>query len=312
MAKYRLTDVFNKRDQLDRIDFTKIVKEAEELEKQLVTSLNLPSFLEQADPIVDHIKQIKDSVDFIQSQKGELKNRFARTIRMLERESMIQSYKFYENRFLKDSPPAIVKYIKNCTDPEFLDEAKGMLADLTNWTYPGLEIGPGAGTWTKELVACDPLYIVDIHESFLEKTKNQFNELYQRRLRPYVINGTDLSCLPQEQIGLAFAWNVFEFLPYEVIKNYLRSVYSVLRPGGYFMFSYNNCEMYSSSDLASRGLRCYMTRTKMVGLTEGTGFSIIKFVDRKPYLSYVIIQKPGADYPTHNRAGQTIGTIEQN
>jgi len=33
MSKYKLTDVFNKRDQLDKTNFTKIVKEAEELLK---------------------------------------------------------------------------------------------------------------------------------------------------------------------------------------------------------------------------------------------------------------------------------------
>ena len=311
MAKYKLTDVFNKRDQLDRIDFSKIIKESADLEKQIMNSLDLPGFLEKADPIFEHIQQIKDSVDYITSQKKDLKDRFSRTIRMLERNSMIKSYDFYEKRFCKDGPPAITKYPKNATDPEYIKEAKGMLSDLTNWTYPGLEIGPGLGTWTRDLIACDPLYIVDVHESFLEKTKSQFNELYQRRLRPYVIEETDLSCLPQGQIGLAFAWNVFEFLPYEIIKDYLKSVNSVLAPGGYFMFSYNNCEMYASSDLAERGLRCYMTRTKMVSLTEGTGYRIIKFVDRKPHLSYVIIQKTGSDRVEHNRAGQTVGKIEK-
>jgi hypothetical protein len=57
----------------------------------------------------------------------------------------------------------------------------------------------------------------------LTTAMTQFNEQYQQRLRPYVIqerSGQDILWqLAQDQFGLVFAWGFFELhRPFEVLK----------------------------------------------------------------------------------------------
>ena len=76
-----------------------------------------------------------------------------------------------------------------------LSVVRGRIGTYTDWRFPGLEIGTGDATWTRMLVASDPLYIVDYNNEFLESTKATFNEVYKRRLRCYLSNGTSCSII---------------------------------------------------------------------------------------------------------------------
>jgi len=303
----RLTKVFNCRDQFSKIDTDLLRTEVKALEQKLHSSTDGLSNIEDHS-YFEKLQQITKLLEDIDNELPETREKFERKIKTLEQGYLKDSYDTYENRFSKDFPPDVAKYPPNATDPESIATIKSLIKYYVDWTFPGLEVGPGTGRWTRELVACDPLYIVDIHKSFLDKTIAQFSSQYQRRIRPYCTTGTDLSIIPQGQIGFVFAWEVFEYLPYDEIKQYLKSIYSVMRPGGVLMFSYNNCEQYGSCLLAEDKLRCYMTRSKMRDLTEGLGYSTIEYTDKEPSLSYAIVKKPGQ--LNHNRDGQTLATIK--
>lgn len=170
---------------------------------------------------------------------------------------------------------------------------KSQISKYVSWKYPGLEIGPGDGEWTTHMVACDPLYLVDIHQEFLDVTKGLFNPEYQRKLCMYITSETDLSMLPQNQIGFAFSWNVFNYLPYDLIDQYLAHIYSVLRPGGVSMFSYNNAERYHCAVNVEKGFMSYMPKRLLLELISKHGFELIVAQDIDDYVSWVEIRKPG-------------------
>ena len=123
---------------------------------------------------------------------------------------------------------------------------RGAIAKYCAWQYPTLELGSGLCEFTKDLVGSDPLYITDCLPELLDEAVAQFNPVYQKRVRPYLIDYRlqDYSKLPQGQFGFVFAWNVLNYYPMPKIIRLLPKIERLLRPGGVFMFSYNNSDRY--------------------------------------------------------------------
>ena len=180
----------------------------------------------------------------------------------------------------------------------------------SSWQYPGLEIGPGDGEWTPMLVASDPLYLIDNHNEFLESTLGKFNDDYQRRLRPYVIDfrTNNIMALPHDQIGFAFAWNVFNFFPEFELRHYLTQVFGLLRPGGTLLFSYNNCDNPTQAGFAEEGWMSWMPRTLLTTILTDIGFVDLEFFEPELNISFVEVKKPGIK--TTIKAHQVLGEIK--
>jgi SAM-dependent methyltransferase len=44
------------------------------------------------------------------------------------------------------------------------------------------------------------------------------------------------------QFGIVLCWDNFNHLSLDKIEKYIREVWKLLRPGGCFIFNYNNCD----------------------------------------------------------------------
>lgn len=182
-----------------------------------------------------------------------------------------------------------------------------IIQKYSNPKYACLEIGPGDGEWTPHLVASDPLYLVDIHQEFLESTMFKFPEQYRRRIRPYLVdfsNQYNLKMLPQNQFGFIFSWNVFDYFPQRELKLYLESCLHVLRPGGRMLFSYNNCDTVVGVNFVEIGNKSWMTEDLVLTICKDLGFEIeINNADNE---SWICIKKPGelTTVKTHQALGE--------
>jgi SAM-dependent methyltransferase len=180
----------------------------------------------------------------------------------------------------------------------------------SSWQYPGLEIGPGDGAWTPMLVASDPLYIIDNHKEFLDVASGQFHDDYQRRLRQYVIDfrTNNITALPKNQIGFAFAWNVFNFFPEYELRHYLTQVFDLLRPGGTLLFSYNNCDNPTQAGFVEEGWMSWMPRTLLTTILTELGYVDFEFFEPAQNISFVEVKKPGVKVTS--KAHQVLGEIK--
>lgn len=198
----------------------------------------------------------------------------------------------------------------------FSEEARALLEHrlvlYSDWHYPGLEIGPGSGVWTKCLVSNDPLYLLDIRKSYLDETKALFPVEYQNRLRCYLIpennEPEDLSGLPQKQFGFVVSINVFEYFSFDKIRHYLEEVWKLLRPGGVFLFTYNNGERPECAQLAENGTVSYIPKTMLVTFCETHGYEVIKTFDLDNTVCWIEIRKPGELKTV--KAHQAMGEIK--
>jgi SAM-dependent methyltransferase len=194
---------------------------------------------------------------------------------------------------------------------EVLEEIELRVGKYSIWQFPTLEIGCRDGEWTKLLVAGDPLYITDHYRDFLESAVEQFTPEYQNRIRPYLTRDADLSMLPQGQFGFVFCWNFLNYRSMDTIKEYLKSVKELLRPGGTFMFSYNNGDIPKCAGYVEWVWMSYIPKRMLVPLCESLGFEITAAPDYDESgtaISWIELRKPGVLYSPKKQ--QVLGEIK--
>ena len=199
------------------------------------------------------------------------------------------------------------------------DNAKSMLLSSihknTNWRYPGLLLGCRSSEWINAMNLCDPLYLTNYNPVSIKDLINHYSIVYQRRLRTYIVNDYDFLDLPQEQFKIVASVDYFNYIQYEEIKKCIYQVYNLLKPGGTFIFSYNNCDLPSSAILVDKGIMSYCSSKKLQSDCLEAGFEISAVKDMKiedttyNHLSWIELGKPGKLYTSKSKP--TLGLIGQ-
>jgi hypothetical protein len=169
----------------------------------------------------------------------------------------------------------------------------------SDWHYPALQITPRSKKWIDPMVAADPLYLTHISIPAIMDLIKEYPELYQRRLRIYAIEDRNFSILPQGQFSFVLCWDMFNYLSADKIEQYLKEVFQLLRPGGHFVFSYNNCDLEGPILAAELQAASFVTARWLVKLCDEIGYEIIESQDVETgdafttHISWVEIKKPG-------------------
>ena len=163
----------------------------------------------------------------------------------------------------------------------------------TNWRYPALEIGCRDGEWTQYLVAADPLYIMDQFPEFLDSANSRFPVPYQNRLRKYALRNHDLGALPKNQFAFVFSWGHFNYVSLDTITQVLKQLTTVLRPGGVFMFSYNDGDTPAGAGMAENFAQTYIPKSLLIPTCLSMGYEIASEFFFEPNVSWLEVRRPG-------------------
>ena len=187
------------------------------------------------------------------------------------------------------------------------------LAVHASWQYPGMVIRPAHGTGLENLVALDPVYLVDTHNDLFSPVRSLFTPEYQRRLRYYVIEEyTDKNIfwdLPQKQFGLIYAFRYFEFKPWEILQQYLTEVFDLLRPGGTFLFSFNDCDQWTAVGSVEHVFCCYTPGRLIRAHAQEQGYEIVSTYSDNANTSWMELRRPGV--LDSIRGGQALASIQR-
>ena len=205
-------------------------------------------------------------------------------------------------------------YIRNRILPIDTDKKLMLLNRLqvhSNWKYPGLMIRPAHSLWLENLVALDPMYFADTHWELLAPVIEQYPPEYQRRIRQHMIKEyTDqpiFENLPQQQFGFVYAFGYFNFKPLKIIRQYLREVFGLLRTGGTFLFSFNNCDHQNAVGLTEHHFCCYTPGRLVYEYALELGYEIVHEGSVDGANTWVELKKPGI--MTTIRGGQALAAI---
>ncbi len=148
-----------------------------------------------------------------------------------------------ESRRANSLPRRVAKAVQRAIKPWVYGSEWGVIEDvppllhvLDRWLKPyaradqvALEIGPGGGRWTRHLLGCEKLYLVEYYDDLLKQIKTSIGS------RPNVVyvknNGTDFPGIPDGTIDFLFSFGVFVHIDFDVIETYLDNIKRVMKPG---------------------------------------------------------------------------------
>jgi len=258
----------------------------------------------------EDFKSVTRSLSNFTDTVANLRGRLQQELEAQEPEYLRESQRWFDH----EQPFETNEYILNrrlAIDPESNILLRSRLRSLADWRLPCLIFRPGLDTFVEDLVPMDPLYLVDQDQELLDPSVKQFTPEYQRRLREYTIDdrklGKYLDIIPDNQFGLIFAYNYFNYKPLQVIKQYLGEIYAKLRPGGSVILTYNNCDRAQGVGLAEHNFMCYTPKNHILNYTDRIGFELLSAYDGEGDVSWLELKRPGEI--TSFRGGQTLARI---
>jgi SAM-dependent methyltransferase len=196
--------------------------------------------------------------------------------------------------------------------PDTFEIIKQRLQLYTNWQHPGMILRP-AHEHVQHLVACDPMYFVDTSDRLLKLTESWFTPEYQHRLRRYVIEEYTekpfFANLPTQCFGLIYSFNFFNFRPWEILQQYLKECFGLLRPGGVLVFTYNNCDIANRVGMVEHYSACYTPGRLVKAYIDELDYETVYTFDDAFGTSWMELRRPG-DWSSI-RGGQTLAAIYQ-
>lgn len=253
---------------------------------------------------------LQRAFDKIQDTVNDIKDHIVSEIERMEPAQYAQSERLYQEEMYHETDEYILgRRLYIDSDSNIL--LRSHLKNLTDWRLPGMIIRPGTDTFIEDLVPLDPLYVVDQTMELLQPALLQFTPEYRRRLRPYAISDyiheSPLWQLPNNQYGLIFAWNYFNYKPLKIVNRYLDDIYKKLRPGGVTIFSYNDCDRGHGVALAETNFMCYTPGRELKSHAESVGFEILFEHHGQGNVTWLELKKPGTIQSI--RGGQALAKI---
>lgn len=320
MKLSELVQIYN---QVSDFDYSGL-KNTADSELKTVTTITLDTELDSA-----RQKLMSDFDNFINAVEDE-KNKIKKQISEQERSYMLDSYRTYElaRRYkyewfyntTADKSTADEQIKRNVDNilstslpiseqgSEFI---KGRILQHSNWKNTTMILHPAKQNLINMLVSNDPLYLVDESYELIKPVVEQFTPLYQSRVRTCVIkedtNKEILHALPDNQFGLVLSWDYFNYRPFEVIRTYLHEIYKKLRPGGYFMMTFNDCDRWPGVMAVETRSALYTPGLLIRSFASRIGFEEAYVWHEGGPWTWIEFRKPG-DW-TSLRGGQALAKI---
>ena len=263
--------------------------------------------------------RVVNAFDHFASTLNELTNELDTMIETAEKTQYAESTRMYTEemaRYGRLDEPTNKKVNQHILDRRMpiTQDVQQMISNriksYVDWKYPGLIIRPGIETFIHDLVALDPLYIVDHSTELLQPALVAFPEEYRRRLRMYEQDpcSTDvLTTMPDNQFGLCLAFNFFEFTPIEVLEQYLKSIFNKLRPGGILAMTFNDCDRAHCVALVEKNFCFYTPGQRVKATAKSIGYRQMFSWTDAGNLTWLELRKPGELESI--RGGQTLAKI---
>jgi hypothetical protein len=261
----------------------------------------------------DKLRDILNDYDLLRKKSTEIKNKLPAVI-----DDVNDAIDQLADTLLRKSPdePFVHYHCINFIISNEIDLLiRSNIHQHADWHFPAMQLSCRslAQKYTAELIANDPLYICDDNLTYIDEATAQFNDLYNKRIRKYVISNHNMQALPHNQFGFILSWMFFNFAGVEILENYLINLINLLRPGGAFMFSYNNGDIFDSCRLSETSGMSFISKRKILAVCNELGYTIVNSYDlpntddQVKHISWIEIRKPGV-LATIKRA-QAIGRI---
>jgi SAM-dependent methyltransferase len=312
----KLSDIVNYKLAIKDVDTKSVQHEYYKFKKNLSSTLDTHDvdFGDIKSQIHSDLQKISDLLENVENNLRLFEQKLDGFIKTYEPKYYEMGQSVYQDT-VNDSAEYIFERHTNQSLFDTEEDTQFFLSRLslnTDWRHPGMHIRPLDGALSDVLKALDPLYFVDTDSELLQKVRQLWHPQYQKRLRYYTINEQDdnpLKDLPQQQFGFVLVSEFFNYKSIEVVSKYLASIYSLLKPGGVLVFTFNNCDTVEGIRQVEAKFSPYTPARKIKKIAQKLGYKIVAEFSRPAKLSWLEVRKPGE--LTSMRNGQTLGSLKQ-
>jgi len=139
-----------------------------------------------------------------------------------------------------------------------------------------LEIAPGFGRITEYLKDnVDNLSIVDLNQLCIDKCKEKFGD----GVEYYVNDGKSLDMFVDSSKDFVFSWDSFVHMDENVIREYMKEIYRVLKPGGYAFIHHSYLSGVQKESFKNIAGRSNMNPDKFKNIVEENSMKVIRQED---------------------------------
>lgn len=248
---------------------------------------------------IDLIENSKNDFDRLVVENQKIINSLNTTVNIINQDIDNYALKLFDNDDYREKFKEELIRQHPYPSPETENWVIAKITQYSDWHYPALQINPRSKKWIDPMVASDPLYLAHSNISIVKDMIKEYPELYQNRLRLYEIVDRNFSKLPMAQFGFVLCWDNFNHLSLDKIEKYIREVWKLLRPGGSFIFNYNNCDFEGTAYRAECHAGSYASASWLTTLLNAIGYEITALHDDETgdafntHISWAEIKKPG-------------------
>ena len=242
---------------------------------------------ENFEKLIDINKHIRSLLNQHKNASQQLKSQIDTIIHKKERAILQHDFDRYSKQTVTDE---LVDVRNQNISKEFVDILTTEIYNVSDWKFAACIINPVDSTFVKQMVACEPLYILSTSPIAIKRSVKKFNKFYQKqRLRIY----TKINELPK-CLYLTVCVNQFEYMPLDDQGKIMREVFNYSLPGAKFLITFNDCDQRSSLEHTLQGLRFYNTKELVLGKAFSIGWNVSKTGKiNNGMWNYAILQKPG-------------------
>ena len=138
-----------------------------------------------------------------------------------------------------------------------------------------LEIGPGAGRWSVELVnIASQLFLADISQKCIDMCKTKFHDCSNVNYN-LITNGLDF--IQDDSIDYIWCYDVLVHVNPSIIHDYMEDFRRILKPGGIAIIHHaGHQSLYKSKEEYDRGTRTNFDQHIMCGLICKNNLSLVE------------------------------------
>lgn len=301
----KLSDLVNYKNQLDCLSTRESELFANAELSKITHLVNDADLYDDLDAIKQAFAQFDATLDKV---RADLKGQ----IEQAERPWFQASYTLHETESKKYTTDHIFDVRMTLIPSELRSIIEARIKLYTSWHYAAMLIRPGPDDLIDHFVGFDPLYIIDRDYELLTPAVSKFNEVYQNRLRQYVVKDLNDDILfeqiPDGQFALCVAYMYFNYKPIELIKQYFTELYQKLKPGGILGFTFNDGNRAAAVRLVEDSFCCYTPGSLIKELARSVGFEIdYEWSEVDGPLTWLELRKPGT--LSSLKGGQTLAKI---
>lgn len=241
------------------------------IDKELVVPPDLAHRISQVNSMIQHIsKQVNHTNEMLQ----ELDDAIQQEINKWHEHYQSQSQHLYQSQSRFTDIHHILESRLDITQQQ-RDFLQARLMTHSSWCDIGMIIRPANEDFVVSMSGMSLLYLYDSVPQLLEPAITRFPQHHREKYRDY--HGTsigDLDQIPKGQARLIFVQNFFNFMPVDVMYQYLEVLCGILRPGGTIIFTYNDCDHAVNVGFCERSWQCYQPGSEVLARTRALALEL--------------------------------------